>query len=134
MSAIRLTKDDFGVTYGVRSIEEQKILYESGRSQTMNSKHLTQESTGYSHAVDLVAYIGPKISWELNVYDDVAEAMKTGAQSEDVAESLTKQLLETGSLTFGGLNSEDMVTDRVSKKSKKKKNMRRVNINASRKR
>ena len=80
MSAIRLTKVDFGVTYGVRSIEEQKILYESGRSQTMNSKHLIQESTGYSHAVDLVAYFGKDISWELNVYDDICDAMAEAAR------------------------------------------------------
>ena len=80
MSAIRLTKVDFGVTYGVRSIEEHKILYESGRSQTMNSKHLTQESTGYSHAVDLVAYFGKDISWELNVYDDICDAMAEAAR------------------------------------------------------
>ena len=73
-------------------------------------------------------------SWMVDHNKSVAEAMKTGAQSEDVAESLTKQLLETGSLTFGGLNSEDMRSNRVSNKSKKKKNMRRVNINASRKR
>jgi phosphoserine phosphatase len=73
-------------------------------------------------------------SWMVDHNKSVAEAMKTGAQSEDVAESLTKQLLETGSLTFGGLNSEDMVSDRISKKSKKKKNMRRIDINASRKR
>ena len=73
-------------------------------------------------------------SWMIDHNKSVADAMKTGAQSEDVAESLAKQLLETGSLTFGGLNSEDMVTDRTSKKSKKKKNMRKFNISASRKR
>jgi peptidoglycan L-alanyl-D-glutamate endopeptidase CwlK len=33
--AIELTKVDFGVIFGVRSLETQKKLYESGRSQTM---------------------------------------------------------------------------------------------------
>ena len=70
-SAIDYTKIDFGVTCGLRTVEEQKELVESGASQTMNSKHLD------GNAVDLVAYVGPKISWELNVYDDVAEAIKT---------------------------------------------------------
>ena len=60
-------------------MEEQKELVESGASQTMNSKHLD------GNAVDLVAYIGPKISWELNVYDDVAEAMKTAAMEHDLS-------------------------------------------------
>jgi len=80
MDAIKLTKVDFGVTYGVRTIEEQKELYESGRSQTMNSKHLIQEATGFSHAVDLVAYFGSSISWELNVYDDICDAMAEAAR------------------------------------------------------
>ena len=76
--AIELTKVDFGVTYGVRTLEEQKKLYASGRSQTMKSKHLIQDS-GYSHAVDLVAYDGPNVVWELNVYDNIADAMAEAA-------------------------------------------------------
>jgi peptidoglycan L-alanyl-D-glutamate endopeptidase CwlK len=76
--AIELTKVDFGVTFGVRTLEEQKKLYAAGRSQTMNSKHLTQDS-GFSHAVDLVAYDGPNVVWELNVYDDIADAMAEAA-------------------------------------------------------
>ena len=76
--AIELTKVDFGVTFGVRTLEEQKKLYAAGRSQTMNSKHLIQDS-GFSHAVDLVAYDGPNVVWELNVYDDIADAMSEAA-------------------------------------------------------
>lgn len=76
--AIELTKVDFGVTYGVRTLEEQKKLYASGRSQTMKSRHLIQ-GDGYSHAVDLVAYDGPNVVWELNVYDDIADAMAEAA-------------------------------------------------------
>ena len=76
--AIELTSVDFGVTYGVRTLEEQKKLYESGRSQTMNSRHLIQ-GDGYSHAVDLVAYDGPDVIWEINVYDNIADAMAAAA-------------------------------------------------------
>ena len=49
--AIELTKVDFGVIFGVRSLETQKKLFESGRSQTMKSKHLIQPD-GTAHAVD----------------------------------------------------------------------------------
>ena len=77
--AIQVTKVDFGCTYGVRSHEEQKKLYEAGRSQTMRSKHLPQ-ADGMSHAVDLVAYVDGNVCWELNVYDDIADAMKEGAK------------------------------------------------------
>ena len=76
--AIEVTKVDFGVTYGVRDLAEQERLFKSGRSQTMKSKHLIQD-TGYSHAVDLVAYDGSDVVWEINVYDDIADAMKQGA-------------------------------------------------------
>ncbi len=77
--AIEVTKVDFGVTYGVRDLAEQERLFKSGRSQTMKSKHLIQD-TGYSHAVDLVAYDGSDVVWEINVYDDIADAMKAAAK------------------------------------------------------
>jgi len=77
--AIGITKVDFGVTFGLRTLEEQKKLYESGRSQTMKSKHLE------GRAVDLVAYFGSDISWELNVYDDICDAMAEAARKNNVA-------------------------------------------------
>lgn len=77
--AIEYTKVDFGVTCGLRTVAEQQELVDSGASQTMNSKHLDGK------AVDVVAYIGPRITWELNVYDDVAEAFKVAATELDVA-------------------------------------------------
>ena len=77
--AIQLSKVDFGVIYGVRSLAEQKRLYEAKRSQTMKSKHLVQED-GYSHAVDLMAYDGSDPSWDIVMYDDIADAMKAAAK------------------------------------------------------
>ena len=76
--AIELTKVDFGVTCGLRSKEEQRKLVESGASQTMKSKHLE------GRAVDVVAYIGSRITWEINVYDDIADAFKEAADELDV--------------------------------------------------
>ena len=76
--AIGLTKIDFGVYYGLRTLEEQKELYEKGASQTMRSKHLTGD------AVDLMAYLGSRASWELNLYDDIADAMKQAAKNNNV--------------------------------------------------
>jgi peptidoglycan L-alanyl-D-glutamate endopeptidase CwlK len=82
--AIELTKVDFGVTYGVRSVQEQEKLVAAGRSQTMKSKHLIQD-TGFSHAVDVVAYDGSNVVWELNVYDDICDAFKKAAEEKQVA-------------------------------------------------
>ena len=76
--AIELTKIDFGVIYGVRNIEEQEKLFKSGRSQTMNSKHLLQDD-GAGHAVDLMAYQDGEPCWEIQVYDEIADAMKEAA-------------------------------------------------------
>ena len=77
--AIEVSSVDFGVIYGVRSLAEQKRLYEAKRSQTMKSKHLVQED-GYSHAVDLMAYDGSNPSWDIVMYDDIADAMKAAAK------------------------------------------------------
>ena len=73
--AITLTKIDFGVIQGMRTVEQQKELVAKGASQTMKSKHLE------GRAVDLMAYINGRGSWELNVYDEVADAMKEAAKA-----------------------------------------------------
>lgn len=77
--AITLTTVDFGVTQGLRTLEEQERLVATGRSQTMKSKHLE------GLAVDVVAYIDGQVCWEINVYDDIADAFKTAAQDQGVA-------------------------------------------------
>jgi peptidoglycan L-alanyl-D-glutamate endopeptidase CwlK len=71
--AITTSKVDFGITEGVRSIETQREYVRLGKSQTMNSKHLT------GNAVDVMVYVGSKGSWELNLYDDVADAFAEAA-------------------------------------------------------
>ena len=76
--AITVTKIDFGVTCGVRTVAEQKELVATGASKTMKSKHLE------GHAVDLVAYIGSRVSWELNLYDNIADAMTEAARDVGV--------------------------------------------------
>ena len=76
--AIHKSQIDFGVICGMRTLDEQKALVAKGASQTMKSKHLQ----GY--AVDLMAYIGSRASWELNLYDDIADAMSEAAREVDV--------------------------------------------------
>ena len=82
--AIQITRVDFGVTQGLRTLEMQKRLYAAGRSQTMPSKHLAQWD-GYSHAVDVVAWYNGEICWELNLYDDICDAFKQAAIEKGVA-------------------------------------------------
>tara|TARA_B100000029_G_scaffold514698_1_gene618508 strand:+ start:1322 stop:1780 length:459 start_codon:yes stop_codon:yes gene_type:complete len=77
-NAIQLTKVDFGVICGMRTQEEQQELVDKGASQTMKSLHLE------GRAVDLMAYVGSRGSWELNMYDDIADAIKEASQKLDV--------------------------------------------------
>jgi len=76
--AITVTKQDFSVICGIRTKAEQRSLVASGASQTMNSKHLD------GLAVDLMAYSGGG-RWELNLYDEIADAMKEGASYEKIS-------------------------------------------------
>ncbi len=72
--AITLTKTDFGVIQGMRTVEQQKELVAKGASRTMKSLHLEGK------AIDIMAYINGRASWELNLYDDLADAIKEAAK------------------------------------------------------
>ena len=70
-------------------------------------------------------------SWMSDHNDSIKKMMKTGAESEDVANALVDTLLDSGTLTFGGTMDGD--EGRVVKRgSSRKKQMRRVDVSASR--
>ena len=69
--AVEITEQDFSVLEGLRSIERQKELYKSGKSKTMNSRHLT------GHAVDLAPY---PLSWDWEYFYPIADAMNEAAK------------------------------------------------------
>ena len=69
-----LSEVPFEITDGMRTIEEQRHYYETGRSQTMNSKHLT------GHAVDVVPI---PVTWEPEAFLPIAEAMFKAADMLD---------------------------------------------------
>lgn len=77
--AITLTTVDFSVGEGLRTVARQKQLFASGKSQTMNSKHITGD------AVDLFAFVGGKVSWNVERdYIHIATAMAKAAKIENV--------------------------------------------------
>jgi len=81
-AAIAQSKQDFSVICGLRTIEEQRALVEKGASKTMKSKHLD------GLAVDLMAYdssMSPAGRWELNLYDEIADAMAKAAKDLGVS-------------------------------------------------
>ena len=73
----------FGLTCGVRSLEEQKVLVKKGASKTLKSRHIPAPN-GYSHAVDVVAFIDGKVRWDWPLYDKIAKAMKVAAKAEKI--------------------------------------------------
>ncbi len=70
--AITISEQDFSVICGLRTVQEQEALVAKGASQTMKSKHLE------GLAVDLMAYIDGG-RWELNLYDEIADAIRKAA-------------------------------------------------------
>jgi peptidoglycan L-alanyl-D-glutamate endopeptidase CwlK len=76
--AIQLTVQDFAVHDGMRTLEEQKRLVESGASQTLDSRHIT------GHAVDLVPYVNGKLRWEWDPIHRIADAVRQAARELNV--------------------------------------------------
>lgn len=87
---IRSTPYDFGITQGVRTVEQQRELYAKGRTEpgrkvtwTMNSKHLIQPD-GFSHAFDIAVWIGGKLTWTEKYYDVVGKHLEKVAKDLDI--------------------------------------------------
>lgn len=88
--AIELTKQDFSVHDGLRTLAEQKEYVRRGVSKTMNSMHMKQPD-GFGHAVDLVPYINGQLRWEWKPIFVIAAAVRFAAIEKNVA------------LTWGGV-------------------------------
>lgn len=76
--AIEISRVDFSVIEGVRTVERQKELVKKGASKTMRSRHLS------GHAVDLGAWVDGKLSWDVEYYHKISYAMKQAAKELDV--------------------------------------------------
>jgi peptidoglycan L-alanyl-D-glutamate endopeptidase CwlK len=85
--AITISKVDFTVLEGLRTLERQKQLFAAGKSKTLNSRHIT------GHAVDLAPWpINGDFDSDgiLNIedwdaYRPIAQAMKDAAKSLGIA-------------------------------------------------
>jgi hypothetical protein len=77
--ALELTEIDFAITEGLRTRERQETLVAEGKSQTMNSKHLI------GRAVDVVAYVDGKVSWDKEHYVTISKAFKQAAKELNVS-------------------------------------------------
>ena len=73
--AIEITEQDFTVLEGLRTQERQQQLYNTGKSKTMNSRHLT------GHAVDLAPW---PITWDWDHFYPIADAVTQACKEIDV--------------------------------------------------
>jgi peptidoglycan L-alanyl-D-glutamate endopeptidase CwlK len=71
--ALKYSPYDFGITCGLRTIEEQKELVKNGKSQAMKSRHLPNDK-GLSEALDIVVYVNGGAVWGIRYYRKVAQA------------------------------------------------------------
>lgn len=71
--ALKYSPYDFGITETLRTIEKQREYFQSGKSKTMNSRHLPNNK-GVSEALDFAVYVNGKITWEIKYYRKVAQA------------------------------------------------------------
>lgn len=76
--AIKESPLDFSITEGLRTKERQKELFDAGKSQTMNSRHLTGK------AVDIAVLVDGKVTWEFPQYKLVAEHIKQKAKELNI--------------------------------------------------
>lgn len=75
---LQLSPVDFGITEGLRTVERQRQLVAAGKSQTMNSRHIS------GHAVDVFAYPTSAGSWEWKYYEQIATAFKQAAKELNI--------------------------------------------------
>jgi peptidoglycan L-alanyl-D-glutamate endopeptidase CwlK len=76
--ALELSVYDFGITSGVRTLDEQRALLATGATEILVSKHLVQDD-GWGYAIDFAVYRDGKLTWDIKYYRKVIQAFVTAA-------------------------------------------------------
>jgi peptidoglycan L-alanyl-D-glutamate endopeptidase CwlK len=76
--AIQITKIDFKVLEGVRSVARQRELVKKGASQTMKSRHIN------GFAVDIAPFVAGQVRWDWPLYFQLAATVKQAAKDVGV--------------------------------------------------
>jgi len=80
-AALAISKSDFIVVEGLRTLAKQREYFQAGKSKTMRSRHLT------GHAVDLAPLVDTdgdgdlELSWERSHFYPISDAMFAAAAS-----------------------------------------------------
>ena len=116
--AIGYSAIDFGISEGVRTKTRQAHLVKSGASTTLNSKHIIQESTGFSHAVDMYTIVDGRACWELDTYAVAGEAIVKSAKELGVDNLSWGACWHIPSVTDCNMACMDMIQDYISTRAK----------------
>ena len=73
--AITICEVDFSVVDGRRTIDEQREYVATGKSWTMDSRHLPDPADGLSFAVDIYPYYAGGTDHSVELYRKIAKAM-----------------------------------------------------------
>jgi len=76
--ALELSEIDFCVTEGLRTRERQQKMLAEGKSQTLNSRHLTGD------AIDVAAIVAGTVNWDWEFYEQIARAFKQAARELEI--------------------------------------------------
>jgi hypothetical protein len=76
--ALQLSTIDFAITSGLRTLEEQAELKRRGKTPILHSRHL------YGYAVDVMAWVDGKESWDIEHYKIIAKAFEQAAAERGV--------------------------------------------------
>lgn len=77
--AIAISKIDFKVLEGVRTVARQRELVKKGASQTMKSRHI------HGFAVDIAPFVDGQVRWDWPLYFQLASTVKQAAKDVGVA-------------------------------------------------
>ncbi|SQD11136.1 putative phage PS3 [Escherichia coli] len=83
--ALEISEVDFGITEGLRSRYRQKQLVTTGKSQTMNSRHLT------GHAWMLWLMSAPGVMG-MPLYEKIAAAFRQASQELNISGGMGRRL------------------------------------------
>ena len=75
---------DFDVSCGYRSIEDQKALYDLGRSQLDGAKNKSMHNFTPALAVDIYAYNGKYADYSIDKMEYLASVIKKAAEDLNV--------------------------------------------------
>ena len=83
--AAKISKLDFIVTEGARTVAQQKINVAKGASQTMRSRHIpSSNKCKMACAVDIAPVISGKVRWDWPLFYVLAETMQQAAKDVGV--------------------------------------------------